>query len=49
MQDFSYADYVKLCQRFGIIVIESIRQISEDKTNIIIIKVNAAIYYKEAF
>lgn len=35
MQDFGYADYVNLCQRFQVIVLESVRQIGEDETDII--------------
>jgi len=49
MQDFGYADYVKLCQRFGIIVLEGVRRISEDETNIIIRFINFidnAYFYK---
>jgi cell division protein ZapE len=34
MQDFGYADYVNLCQRFEIIVLEGVRQISENETDI---------------
>jgi cell division protein ZapE len=34
-QDFGYADYVNLCQRFQVIVLEDVRQISEDETDII--------------
>ncbi len=49
MQDFGYADYVKLCQRFGIIVLEGVRRISEDETNIITRVINFidnAYFYK---
>ena len=49
IQDFGYADYVKLCQRFGIIVLEGVRRISEDETNIIIRVINFidnAYFYK---
>lgn len=49
MQDFGYADYVKLCQRFGIIVLDGVRRISEDETNIIIRVINFidnAYFYK---
>lgn len=49
MQDFGYADYVKLCQRFGIIVLEGVRRVAEDETNIIIRVINFidnAYFYK---
>ena len=35
LQDFGYADYVNLCQRFQVIVLENVRQIGEDETDII--------------
>lgn len=49
IQDFGYADYVNLCQRFGIIVLEGVRQISEDETDIITRVINFidnAYFYK---
>lgn len=35
LQDFGYADYVNLCQKFEIIVLEGVRQISENETDIV--------------
>ncbi|MFK7968062.1 MAG: cell division protein ZapE [Rickettsiaceae bacterium] len=49
MQDFGYADYVNLCQRFTIIVLEGVRQISESETDIVtrfINFVDNAYFYK---
>lgn len=49
MQDFGYSDYVNLCQRFKIIVLEGVRQISEDETDIITRVINFvdnAYFYK---
>ncbi len=39
-QNFSYADYVNLCQKFEIIIVEDIRIISENETDIIIRFIN---------
>ena len=50
-RDFSYADYVNLCQRFKIIAVEEIRQISEDETDIVTRFINFidnAYFYKVA-
>lgn len=49
IQNFSYADYVNLCQRFKIIVVEGVRQISENETDIVIRFINFvdnAYFYK---
>lgn len=49
MQDFGYVDYVNLCQRFKIIVVEGVRQISEDENDVITRVINFidnAYFYK---
>ena len=48
-RNLGYSDYVNLCQRFKIILVENIRQISEDETDIatrIINFIDNAYFYK---
>jgi len=39
-RDLGYSDYVNLCQRFKIILVENVKQISENETDVIIRIVN---------